>query len=323
MNIIAILLPPLLGGVIALSTNWLAIKMLFRPLTEKRIFGIRVPFTPGLIPKERGRLARKLGEAISKHLLTPDILAHKLADPTVWPLPDCTVGDILLGWGITDPAAYIAATISAPAKKAADAVLPRAIGGLVTLPEKFPALDAKLAELTAQVSSNSINPIAGLFVKHEKIYNNIKETVFTYLSEPENQEVLREAIHKGIDSMLGTEPAGDTEDLASMISTTSIEAQQQLSERICAFHIKEGAEMLFTQEPYASIIRRVLTVAATYLAEHMPIVDMIEQKMAGLDVAETEKILLSVVGRELKLIIWLGGLFGFLIGLMSLAMQLM
>jgi len=321
MDIFGFILPPLLGGIIALSTNWLAIKMLFRPLTEKRIFGIRVPFTPGLIPKERGRLARKLGEAISKHLLTPDVLADKLADPTIWPLPDSTIGEVLENWGINDPAAYVAELITAPTKKAIDVVLPRAIAGFVNLPQRFPALDNKLSELTVEVASKSINPIAGLFVKYEKIYTNIKDAVFTYLCDPDNQVLLREEIHKIIDNVLEAEAQNPDANINSLLDVSN-NKYQDLCQRICSFHIREGAQMLFTRDPYASIIRRVLEVAATYLATHMPVADMIQKKMSDIDVAETERILLSVVGRELKLIIWLGGLFGVLIGLMSVFMQL-
>lgn len=67
-----IIIPILVGSVIGYLTNLLAIKMLFRPLEEKRIFGIKVPFTPGLIPKERSRIAKSIGEAIGDHLLTSD-----------------------------------------------------------------------------------------------------------------------------------------------------------------------------------------------------------------------------------------------------------
>lgn len=66
-----IIIPILVGSIIGYFTNWLAIKMLFRPLEEKRILGIKVPFTPGLIPKERKRIAKSIGEAVGMHLLTP------------------------------------------------------------------------------------------------------------------------------------------------------------------------------------------------------------------------------------------------------------
>ncbi len=47
------LIASIIGGIIGYLTNWIAIKMLFRPYEEKRIFGMKVPFTPGLIPKEK------------------------------------------------------------------------------------------------------------------------------------------------------------------------------------------------------------------------------------------------------------------------------
>jgi len=319
MNIISILLPPILGAIIALSTNWIAIKMLFRPHKEVRIFGIRMPFTPGLIPKERGRLARKLGEAISKHLLTPDILADKLADPSIWPLPDYTIGQLLINQGIDDPAAYIESKISDPIKKAADAALPKAIGGIAAFPEKFPALDAKLAELTNKVAEKSISRLATLFVNRDKIYTNIKEGIFSYLLDPDNQDAIKDGIHNAIDNILA---GSKSESIKTMLAPIlKGHEDQSLCQRICEIHIKDGVEMLFKKEPYAGIIRRGFTVAAGYMATHMPIADMIEEKMGGIDVANTEKLILSVVGRELKLIIVLGGLFGFLIGLLSLAMQ--
>lgn len=72
------LITPVVGAVIGYFTNWLAIKMIFRPYTEKRIFNIRVPFTPGLMPKERYVLSKKVGEVISQHLLTEEVMANAL-----------------------------------------------------------------------------------------------------------------------------------------------------------------------------------------------------------------------------------------------------
>ena len=51
------IIPILVGGFIGWFTNYLAIKMLFRPYKEIRVFGIKLPFTPGLIPKEKERIA--------------------------------------------------------------------------------------------------------------------------------------------------------------------------------------------------------------------------------------------------------------------------
>lgn len=74
---------PVVGGIIGYFTNWLAIKMLFRPYTEKRIFNIRVPFTPGLMPKERYELSKKVGAIISTHLLTQEVMVSALTSDDI------------------------------------------------------------------------------------------------------------------------------------------------------------------------------------------------------------------------------------------------
>ncbi|KEO82084.1 DUF445 family protein [Tumebacillus flagellatus] len=78
-----IVLNVIVGAVIGLFTNWLAIVMLFRPWTEKKVFGMRVPFTPGLIPSRQGELAEKLGEIVEEDLLTPEGVAKSLRRPAL------------------------------------------------------------------------------------------------------------------------------------------------------------------------------------------------------------------------------------------------
>ena len=68
----------LVGAIIGYITNWLAIKMLFRPHEEKKILGIKIPFTPGLIPKERYRVAKSVGETIGTHLLSKETIVEAL-----------------------------------------------------------------------------------------------------------------------------------------------------------------------------------------------------------------------------------------------------
>lgn len=66
------IIPPVVGGLIGYWTNWLAIKMIFRPFEPKYILGHRLPFTPGLIPRNREDIVRKISQTIAFHLLNPD-----------------------------------------------------------------------------------------------------------------------------------------------------------------------------------------------------------------------------------------------------------
>ena len=73
------LLPPLAGMFIGYVTNVVAIKMLFRPLREIRFLGFRLPFTPGILPKERRKLADSIGRMVERELLTPGAIRDRLA----------------------------------------------------------------------------------------------------------------------------------------------------------------------------------------------------------------------------------------------------
>ncbi|HEY9813139.1 MAG TPA: DUF445 family protein [Candidatus Sericytochromatia bacterium] len=70
--------PPVAGAVIGYFTNDIAIKMLFRPYRAIYFAGRKIPFTPGLIPSNQERLAKRISDTIMGSLLTPEEL-QKLA----------------------------------------------------------------------------------------------------------------------------------------------------------------------------------------------------------------------------------------------------
>ncbi|MBU0663191.1 MAG: DUF445 family protein [Proteobacteria bacterium] len=72
--------PPVVGAFIGYLTNKVAIKMLFRPLKAWRVFGVRVPLTPGVIPSKRGELAVNIGEMVGEHLLTSKEIGQALTN---------------------------------------------------------------------------------------------------------------------------------------------------------------------------------------------------------------------------------------------------
>jgi uncharacterized membrane protein YheB (UPF0754 family) len=68
--------PPIVGGVIGYFTNDIAIKMLFRPYRPRYLGGRQIPFTPGLIPRNQERLAKRVSDTIMGSLLTPEELQN-------------------------------------------------------------------------------------------------------------------------------------------------------------------------------------------------------------------------------------------------------
>ena len=66
--------PPIVGGIIGYFTNDIAIRMLFRPYRPIFIGQYQLPFTPGVIPRNQGKLAKRISDSIMGTLLTPDEL---------------------------------------------------------------------------------------------------------------------------------------------------------------------------------------------------------------------------------------------------------
>ncbi|MBE7332986.1 MULTISPECIES: DUF445 domain-containing protein [Staphylococcus] len=78
---LVILFMVVVGAVIGGVTNVIAIRMLFHPFKPYYIFKMRIPFTPGLIPKRREEIATKIGQVIEEHLITESVIHQKLNEP--------------------------------------------------------------------------------------------------------------------------------------------------------------------------------------------------------------------------------------------------
>ena len=241
MTYLTLLITPVIGAIIAYCTNWLAISMLFRPYRPIYIFGIQLPFTPGLIPKEQARLAKKLAAAVGSHIITPEMVGQKL------------ISTPLLLSGANE------------IKSAIRKNLPK--GAEYIRQFEDPQLDAKGIEWVKTMIQENVGKFAGMFLDPGKIYAGIKEGIFEYLSQEENLEKIADKIDESIDQFC------------------TLESSAKIFEQIAA-----------------------------HVAKHIDIEAMIEEQINTFDPEETEALILSVVKRELKMVIALGGILGFIIG---------
>jgi uncharacterized membrane protein YheB (UPF0754 family) len=69
------------AGFVGGLTNHFAIKMLFHPRKPIYLWGRKIPFTPGLIPKRRDDISQSLGQVVGDHLVTSEGLASALRKP--------------------------------------------------------------------------------------------------------------------------------------------------------------------------------------------------------------------------------------------------
>ena len=57
---------PAIGGLIGLTTNWLAVKMIFRPVKPRRLLLFKLH---GLVPRRQAELAKAIGRVVGEHLV--------------------------------------------------------------------------------------------------------------------------------------------------------------------------------------------------------------------------------------------------------------
>ncbi len=74
------LLTVFFGALAGGLTNRVAIWMLFHPYEPPRLFGRRLRWLQGAMPKNQERLARSIGRAVGTRLLTPEDVAAELGD---------------------------------------------------------------------------------------------------------------------------------------------------------------------------------------------------------------------------------------------------
>jgi uncharacterized membrane protein YheB (UPF0754 family) len=71
------ILIPAISAFIGWFTNWIAIKMLFHPREPKKILGFTFQ---GIFPKRQAQFAEKLGQLVSRELLSFDDIAQKITN---------------------------------------------------------------------------------------------------------------------------------------------------------------------------------------------------------------------------------------------------
>jgi len=75
---IRLVIMPVVGGLIGWFTNYLAVKMLFRPRRPVGLPGLKVQ---GLVPRRRSELARSVGEVVEREFISHDDVKEALSDP--------------------------------------------------------------------------------------------------------------------------------------------------------------------------------------------------------------------------------------------------
>lgn len=317
------ILAPLLGGVIGYITNDIAIRMLFRPHTAKYLFGIHIPFTPGLIPKEKERIASSIGDAISENLMSKEVLQKYLLSEDLVTKLRSSVESFLNG------------------QKENEETVKEFLSHYLSEKEIAAVASGINESLTKQVSSKLSDSVVG-----KKVAKMAMDHVASKL-DGEGPQVLLSGISSalaGIPGMAASliagpiigkilgllrEPAENylADNINNMMKTNGKQfVSNMVGDGVNTFLDKKVCDMLKGHdEQLAQAVNTVESLYRTVINEHLPkILDSIDiskivrERINEMDVNETEKLILKVMNKELKAIVWLGALLGMIMGSINL-----
>lgn len=313
------IIAPLLGGVIGYITNDIAIRMLFRPHTAKYVFGIHIPFTPGIIPKEKGRIAEAIGGVISENLMNKVVLEKYLLSKDMVEKVRTAVEEFIA------------------TQQRNNETVSQFLGHYLSKEE----IDTISQNINQSITKQTYEKLADSSVG-EKVAHIAIDHVAQKLTIDGAQELLSGigGALGGISGMAAGLFGGNI--VAKFLGMLREPAEHFLAKNINTMLRDNGEEIVsnmiggevdnFLNKPVSNLLERheeqldqaVNTIESIYrsiITEHLPkILDSIDiskivrERINEMDVNETEKLIFQVMSKELKAIVWLGALLGLVMG---------
>lgn len=297
MDILHYISGPLIGAVIGYCTNYIAVKMLFRPLKEKKIGGFTLPFTPGIIPKRKNDLAAAVGKAVGNSLLTEEDLTGMLLSGDV----EDSVTEICISQfnGYMESEQTFGEAVSA-------------ILGEEPYAEGKELLKTSLCQKIMQ-GIQKLEP-GNLIAEEGKkaVVKKLEGSMFAmFLSDRLLDSIASEIGAYAENYIMENGPAFVEVQVEQEVSALEATALSKVSGWI------PGDEAGLRQK-IREIYRMCIGRFAGSIVQQFHIADIVENKIREMDVKELEELVMSVMKHELGMIVNLGAFIGLILGILNL-----
>ena len=308
-----------MGGVIGYITNDIAIRMLFRPHKAKYVFGIHIPFTPGIIPKEKGRIAEAVGGVISENLMNKEVLErYLLSEDMIGKVRSAveefiatqqrnneTVSQFLGHYLAKEEIDTISQNINQSiTKQTYEKLADSSVGEKVA----HIAIDHVAQKLTIDGAQELLSGIGGALgglggMAAGLFGGNIVAKFLGMLRDPAEH-----FLAKNINTMLRD---NGEEIVSNMIGGEVDNFLNKPVSKLLEGHEEQLVQAVNTIE---SIYRSIITEHLPKILQSIDISKIVRERINEMDVNETEKLIFQVMDQELKAIVWLGALLGLVMG---------
>lgn len=355
-----------IGAAIGAVTNHLAIQMLFRPYRPYYLFGKRIPFTPGLIPKRRDELAKQMGLMVTNHLLTPEGIKKRLLSDTVknqalvfaeqftqkMAASDMTVQEALAAAGIRNPQEKTDAWIDRFTDEKLSELYRKYEHRAIKdwLPDELQKkLDEKVPMAADYILKRSIDyfeseegkdrlgnmiddflnargmlgSMVQMFLGNSSLAGRVLPELLKFLRNEETKKLLTDLL---------------SQEWGKLKSYTLYEADEKWNAKDLLFSLKKRILAAFQTAPFfegrlgdnisryegeitGTYAPKLLDAALGSIAAHLEDVlkrlrleEVVKEQVDQFPVERLEEMVLSISKREFKMITYLGGLLGGIIG---------
>lgn len=298
--VINYILPPVIGAVIGYITNDIAIKMLFHPRKAHYIGKLHIPFTPGLIPKEKERIASSIGKVIGEQLLNEETINETLISEEM--LSKIRTGiENLIDSHRDDQ---------------------RTVGEFIEKISPKDVTDKLFCDLKESLSRHIYSKlveahlgeqIADITIKKAKSKLNSSILYkFTGFIDDAMLKTISKTLGEHIDKII-------EENSESFISEfTENELIKFRNTMICDVIKKYESKLSDFTELVIAAYKKLVCRSLSSVLKGINLSGVVEERISGFDVMQFEKMIFGLMKKELNAIVYLGALLGFFMGFINI-----
>lgn len=293
----SLIIRPLIGAGIGYITNWIAVKMLFFPLNPIKIGKFTLPFTPGVIPKNKDRLAGAIGRSISDNLVNADTLKNALLSEEM----KADVKEIVIDFlnGTTDISTsvdnllenYINTDNYEQIKNNIITNVSQSILETVKKAELGPLIAEQIEIAAKENFKGSLLGLLGGNAVVSTISRGASEKITEYIDE-EGENLITDMVSQELEKYTSS----SVSDITTKIGTSEI-----------------------------NLVNIMMNIYEEFIIKNLPpiiklvdISSIVTNKISTMESKEIEDIVLSIINKELNTLVNLGAIIGFILGLLNL-----
>ena len=293
MEILRILAGPIIGAVIGYCTNYIAVKMLFRPYRPIKVFGKTLPFTPGIIPKRQPDLARAVGKAVGDHLfgeveIKGILQSDEVKNTIIGGITD-SIENAIDGETVRGTIMKLASSEESYDNKKdtiADFLSVRIIEGIKSL---------DIAEIITKQGTSAIKQMGGMLAMF------VNESMVSSMAGPISEKFVDYLEGEGYFK------------IHQLVENEINEIEGWSMDRIIGEHRLDKIRTAISD-----LYDKMLGDKIADILNAFDVEGIVEEKIVSMDVEELETLILSVMKHELGMIVNLGALIGMILGLINL-----